>query len=143
MAQTTLTPEDIHTLSAAGHRSAAPIRRFAESMQRAIEGFNASLEFWRIIANTPAAVAGLEGRYHVRGALSTRSQAARDVLIRGILDGTAGGCILLTPTNRAVVAAAVLRGWTQTHPGDLPAHGISWGRVLGDTRVLVTREAAS
>jgi hypothetical protein len=145
MAQSILTADDVRVLATAGPRVAAALRSFTQSMQQAVGTFNASLEFWRIRANTGAAVAALEGLYHVRAALDPayRSPAALDALVHAVLDGTADHCLLLIPTNRAVVAAAVLRGWTQTHHGGPPpVHGITWHRAFGATHVLVTREAS-
>lgn len=142
MSQSTLTPDDVNVLARAFSDATFQIEFWAQSMQAAVPRFDAVRELWRITANTPEAVAGLEARYYVRAGLDPTYAApvALNFLVAAILGGTAGGVLFLTPTNRATVAASAIRGWSQHRPGELPAEGISWGRVLGDTRVLVTRE---
>lgn len=97
----------------------------------------------RASANTPASVAAVEGLYLVRAGVDPAyaTPEARDALLRTILAGTAddGGLWLLTPENRARVAAAASMGWVvghgRRHP--TPRHGVSWHRQLGDTAVRV------
>lgn len=99
----------------------------------------------RLNANTPTGVAGLEGRYYVLGGLDPGYAAPEhlDLLVSEILSGTALGCWSLTPANRAAVAAAAIRGYARHRRGQIPSPaGIAWGRLIGDTRVLVSREAS-
>jgi hypothetical protein len=140
-----LSPEDVQILAAAGQKAAQAMKAFTDAMAATVRRFHADIELWRILANTPEAVAGLEGRYQVRAGLdhAYADPAHLDAMIYAVLDGTADGTILLTPTSRATVAAAALRGWALHYGGQLPPEGLTWGRVLGDTHVLVTREAAA
>lgn len=82
-------------------RRAAPrLRAFTLAMARAEKGPEVFL-------------AGLEGRYYVRGALDTRYSSEEGVtrLVQDILTGTE--LPGLSAHERAVVAAAVLTGWSQ------------------------------
>lgn len=91
-------------------------------------------------ANDVVHVAGLEGRYFVRGGMSPAcsSPAGRDALVLAVLAGTAEGCVLLTPDNRATVAAALVAGWVSSYDGEAP-DVLAWHRALGDTHVEVGR----
>jgi len=142
----TLTAADVRILANVHpfHEAIEAMRTFADAMGQAIEAFSPTRELWRIRANSPEAVAGVEGLYHARAALSPdyTTEAAVVALVREILSGRAPSTILLLPEHRATVAAAALRGWTQTRRTPLRSEGLSWGRVLGDTHVLITRAAS-
>lgn len=93
----------------------------------------------REAANDEVLVAGLEGRYSVRAGLDPayRSPEALDALVQAIMRGEAEDTRLLTRENRAVVAAAALRGWTHAYPAPLPI--LTWHRLIGGVHVVVTR----
>lgn len=116
---------------------------FAAAVAPAVRKLAAVLETIRERANDPVRVAGLEGRYMVRAGLDPAYATADqlDALVRSIMRTDEDGLAFLTRENRALIAAAAIRGWSRYHGVDNPA-GIAWGRLLGSTTVLVTREVA-
>jgi len=92
-------------------------RQIAEQAQRAALSWSRTLARWgrAYSQRREVYVAGLEGRYYVRGGLDSRYREpeARDALVRALL-----ACEELTPCHlsrkeRGRVAAAFLTGWVQ------------------------------
>lgn len=104
-------------------------RRFQQMMTELVEA-----------ANTPAGVAGVEGRMYVRAALSPAyaTPAALSSLVSAITTGDLPDTFLLTAENRARVAAAAVTGWSQHRDGDAP-EVLAWHRVVGGTTLAVSR----
>jgi hypothetical protein len=118
------------------------LRLYAEAVKKAAEALKGLVAQFAETVNDPVHVAGLEGRYYVRGGLDPAyaDPAALDTLIQEILDGAERNMALLTSENRRRVAVQAARGWA-VHRAGLPRpEGLTWGRALGDTNVLVTRE---
>lgn len=95
----------------------------------------------RVFRNQPHKVAGIEGRYYVRGGLDPNyaDQETRDALAAMLLHGTDPDTADLTPANRAVVAAAFLRGWAVHRPQRVLVSDPRpvWHRDFHGTRVYV------
>lgn len=141
------------------------VRALLVPFQRALD---ASLGAHADEVNGPVHMAGLEARYYVRGGLDPlcADPGGLDVLVRAVLAGTSTDLFLVTPANRARIAAAAARGWVERYafPWDLPwrceecrGHGSAdyWTcrtcsgsglervphlRLYGRTLVVVTRE---
>lgn len=100
------------------------IRKVAVNLELDTTGFitgmkrmaAASRRSEQILRNDPVWVAGLEARYYVRGAMDPMYATpwARDALVFAILSGLS--IPALQPRNRALVAAAVVRGWVTHRP---------------------------
>lgn len=67
--------------------------------------------------NSPVVVAGMEGKYLARAALSPvyDDPEGRDWLVQRIMAGTYPDTALLSRENRALVAVSAIRGWVTTH----------------------------
>lgn len=135
------TTTDWPRLRAAFDRTARPMVAVGQQVTEAAVSW---AEMLAQVSNTPEAVAGPEGLYFTRAALDPAyaTPEALDALVASIMGATDldAGLWLLTMENRSVVAAAAIRGWAHTHPTDLPTEGITWGRVIGTSHVMVTRE---
>jgi hypothetical protein len=97
---------------------------------------------FRAAANDEVRVCGLEGRFQVRGAFADDVDALIHDLLRCPETLAAQGeslyLGLLTPANRARLAAAAARGHAEHVVTAAPGHH-AWHRLLGDTAVVVTR----
>lgn len=101
---------------------------------------------WLVIeANSLHAVAGVEAQYFVRAGLDPAyaTPEALDALVQAILGAADldAGLWLLTRENRALVAAAAIRGWAGHRGRDAAPspYGVTWHRQLGATTVRVGR----
>jgi len=103
---------DIHVDTAALERA---FSRMAEAIQDMGHQLRRSLARWghAQAQRREVWVAGLEGRYYVRGGLDSRYQDPldRDILVLQLLRGRELGACKLTPKERGLVAAAFLTGW--------------------------------
>lgn len=116
--------------------AARVVNRGLRSMARTMARVSAAI---REAANDEVTVSGLEARYLVRAGLDPayRSPEDLDALVQAIMRGEAEDTRLLYRENRARVAAAALRGWTHAYPAPLPI--LTWHRLIGGVRVVVTR----
>lgn len=140
---------------AAGERITALFARLGEGIREAgrlaadaVRTFVAAARRWRAElheravarANGVVRVAGLEGRYHVRAGQDPayRDEPRIGQLVHAILSGQDRDTRLLSPTNRARVAASALRGWTMSY-GPVAPETLVWHRLIGNTHVQVGR----
>lgn len=142
-------PEDrTAAIAATFHRVAEQVneamRQLSKVAVEALQKIEGLMAKFREAANQPVAVAGLEARFYVRGALDPtyRSEDARDRLVVAIMAGQTlrdddWSLLFLTRENRARVAASVLTGW-QTHRGPAPASPYAAHRLWGAERVEVS-----
>lgn len=131
--------------------AAAAIRRAGEGAAKALTEFRRTARRWaesfakaaHALHNDPVHVAGLEGRYLIRGGLDPAYRDEHDlvVLVTKILDGTEDDARYLDHDNRVLVATAVLRGWATSYPAEAP-EVLAWHRAFGGTHVSVGRSAA-
>lgn len=118
-------------------QAAKVAQRYVDGMREAFERAGKLMSTLRERANEPAHVAGLEGRYFVRGAMDPTytTEDALCRLLESIMTGESDLTLLLTRENRATVAAAAVRGWVEFH--DVDAEPLCWHRYLDGTRIEV------
>lgn len=109
--------------------------RITDAVNRAAAAFRTATEQTALLvtrmthaihtaANDPVHVAGVEGRWIVRGGLDPtyRWEDNARAMAVALMNGRHPDTALLTPDNRALVATGFLRGWVQTHhPAELAA----------------------
>lgn len=90
----------------------------AETMQKTMTAAISVFRLYSETANQPIVVAGMEARYYVRAAMAHRYEEpdALDVMVHMLLSGISNDTRWMTLGNRALVAAAAIRGWS-THRG--------------------------
>lgn len=120
------------------------MRTLARAISKLLEPLRRMREHLAEHANSPEALAGLEGRYAVRAGLDPAyaTPQALDGLVQLVMRGDArrtgdGQLRLLTSQSRSLVAAAAIRGWCYSY-GDGPAI-LAWHRLMGTSIVVVTR----
>jgi hypothetical protein len=124
------------------------IKKAMHSMgKEAIKPFRAFARAMRESANSEARVSGLESRYYVRGGLACPLGLDDiDALVKNLMrhPGRVGEddehllMTMLTPENRARLAAAALRGYVENTPAESPRWLLVWYRQMGATTVLVS-----
>lgn len=94
-----------------------------------------------VTANDPALVERLAVKMYVRGGLDWTLESEGDLkaAVRHLLTGKAPAVSsVLTPPNRALLAASLLTGWVTHRPVTNP-QVLTWHRLLGRTAVEITR----
>lgn len=96
-----------------------------------------SVSSLRESVNDPVAVAGAEARYYVRAGMDSGWADEADMMkhVSELLAGPS----LMTPENRAKVAAAAMRGWMTRFDKVEAPETLAWYRQLDGTRIEVGR----